>query len=104
MGGINFNLEDDNEILKINSPVTSVGGPYRVVYKNITERWAIVALNWDEKPRLGIRWFWGGGGNPFQALIELVSCSTIVNKLNIEWSTIKIYFPKEVRRILDWRY
>ena len=33
--------------------------------KNMEERWAIVAMDWDGEPRLGIRWFWGNGGNPF---------------------------------------
>ena len=67
MSGKNFNLHDDNEILTINSPRASVGGPYVVVYKDLIERWAIVALDWEENPRLGIRWFWGGSGNPFSS-------------------------------------
>jgi len=67
MAGINFNLNNDNAILKINSPKISVGGPYQVVYKNLNERWAIVALDWEGKPSLGIRWFWGNGGNPFSS-------------------------------------
>lgn len=66
MGGKDYSLEDA-EILKLNSPKTSVGGPFAVVYKNIEDRWVIVALDWDEKPRLGIRWFWGNGGNPFSS-------------------------------------
>jgi hypothetical protein len=64
MGGETFNLEDNNRILTITSPREHVGGPYVVVYKNLQERWAIVALDWDEKPRLGIRWFWGNDGQP----------------------------------------
>jgi hypothetical protein len=67
MYGEDFNLEDDSEILKINSPRDSVGGPYAVVYKDLDERWAIVAFDWNRKPRLGIRWFWGNGGNPFSS-------------------------------------
>jgi|SRR5215218_2087052 len=67
MGGANFNLDDDLEILSLSSPRTNVGGPYAVVYKSVVERWAIVALDWDAEPRLGIRWFWGGGGNPFSS-------------------------------------
>ncbi|TAE88617.1 MAG: hypothetical protein EAZ81_13475 [Verrucomicrobia bacterium] len=58
-----FSLEDDNMILQINSPKESISGPYAVVFKNL----AIVALNWDQQPRLGIRWFWGNGGNPFSS-------------------------------------
>ncbi len=64
--GQNYSLEDA-AILKIKSPKTSVKGPYRVVFKNIEERWAIVAFDWDDQPRLGIRWFWGNGGNPFSS-------------------------------------
>ena len=64
MSGEKSNLSDDNEILKINSPRDNVGGPYIVVYKCIKARWAIVAMEWDDDPRLGIRWFWGKQGHP----------------------------------------
>lgn len=67
IGGTSFDLIDDNKILGINSPRASVGGPYCVIYKNLTERWAIVAMDWDGHPRLGMRWFWGGGGNPISS-------------------------------------
>ena len=67
MYGIQFDLKDDSKILKINSPKCSVGGPYKVVYKNINERWVIIAFDWEKQPRLGIRWFWGNGGNPFSS-------------------------------------
>jgi hypothetical protein len=62
-----FPLEDDSKILQINSPRANLSGPYIVVFKNLTERWAIVAIEWDEEPRLAIRWFWDGGGNPFSS-------------------------------------
>lgn len=65
MAGVTFNINDDSKILGINSPKNLVGGPYSVVYKDVEERWAIVALDWDSRPCLGIRWFWGGSGNPF---------------------------------------
>lgn len=64
MFGENFNLKNDEEILKINSPQGSLEGPYVVVFKSILQRWAIVAMNWDDVPTLGIRWFWGKNGNP----------------------------------------
>lgn len=64
MAGQNFDITNDNNILSINSPKNSVSGPYRVVFTNIDERWAVVAMDWDREPRLGIRWFWGNGGNP----------------------------------------
>ena len=67
MGGTEFDLTDDAKILAITSPRNSVSGPYVVVYKNIEERWAIVAMDWETDPRLGIRWFWGGGGSPFSS-------------------------------------
>jgi len=65
--GKNFQIKDDENILKIDSPRASLSGPYAVVFKNIEERWAIVAFDWDGAPRLGIRWFWGNGGNPFSS-------------------------------------
>ena len=58
---------NDSDILKINSPRSSVGGPYTVIFKNTDERWAIVAFHFGGKPRLGMRWFWGNGGNPFSS-------------------------------------
>ena len=63
-GGETFPLDDDSKILGINSPEKSVGGPYVVVCKNLEERWAIVAMDWEGKPRLGIRSFWGNYGHP----------------------------------------
>ena len=64
-GGETFPLDDDREILGINSPRDRVGGPYVVVFKNVEERWAIVAMDWEREPRLGIRWFWRNSGTPF---------------------------------------
>lgn len=65
--GEKFDIENDNQILQINSPKDSLSGPYTVVFKNLEERWVIVAFDWDGEPRLGIRWFWGNGGNPFSS-------------------------------------
>ncbi len=65
--GESFDLENDNSLLQINSPRENLSGPYVVVFKNIKERWAIVAIEWDKKPRLGMRWFWGNGGAPFSS-------------------------------------
>jgi hypothetical protein len=64
MYGEKIDLSKNEEILKIASPQGSVDGPYAVVYKSISQRWAIVALSWDDAPTLGIRWFWGANGNP----------------------------------------
>lgn len=65
--GESFPLDDESVILQIDSPRDILSGPYAVVFKNLEERWAIVAFDWDGEPRLGIRWFWGGGGNPFSS-------------------------------------
>ncbi len=62
--GSDFEIEDDSKILQINSPREALSGPYIVVFKNMEERWAIVAFEWEGNPRLGIRWFWDGSGNP----------------------------------------
>ena len=67
MSGVGLDLHSDNEILKINSPKASLEGPFIVVHKNLDERWAVVAINWDGEPRLGMRWFWANGGNPFSS-------------------------------------
>jgi len=70
MCGIDFVLENDEEILKINSPRKRLTGPYAVVYKNVPQRWAIVAMDWNDEGEkkkhhtLGIRWFFGKNGNP----------------------------------------
>lgn len=70
MYGVTFDLESkksNDKILELNSPRNNVGGPYVVVFKNIDERWAIVAMDWNKQPRLGIRWFGGNGGTPFSS-------------------------------------
>lgn len=83
MSGKSFDLTNDNNILSLNSPKKSVGGPYKVVFKNENERWAIVAMDWDGEPVLGMRWFWGNGGNPFSNAtpIWLVIPSTLSNSI-----------------------
>lgn len=64
--GNGFALEDNKQILSIKSPRNRLEGPFVVVTKNLTKRWAIVALRWDnESNALGIRWFHGNVGNPF---------------------------------------
>lgn len=67
MFGESFEIEKDEEILKINSPRESLGGPYAVVSKCCSERWALVAINWEGVPTLGIKWFWGKNGNPISS-------------------------------------
>jgi hypothetical protein len=67
MFGKKFNLENESEILKIKSPKKSVTkGPFCIVFKDDDEkeRWAIVALEWENEPRLGMRWFWSSNGFP----------------------------------------
>jgi hypothetical protein len=59
-----FDKANDSDILKINSPKNKVRGPYAVVYKNTTSKWALCALHWENKLQLGIRYFWGKAGMP----------------------------------------
>lgn len=61
----------DEILLSIQAPAASVRGPHVVVYKNTTNRFAIVAAGWadDEddahgSPGLAIRWFYGPAGYP----------------------------------------
>ncbi len=60
--GENFPIGDDERILEINSPTGNK--PYKVIHKDVKNRWAIVALDWETYPRLGIRWFWYDSGTP----------------------------------------
>ena len=62
--GRDFPLRDDKEILEIDSPQGKVRGPYVAVVKSLAERWAIVAMEWENRPCLGIRWFWERNGYP----------------------------------------
>jgi hypothetical protein len=68
--GIGFPMEENVEILGIDSPRKNVVGPWLVVHKDLSERWAIVVLHWqsvpdkDPEPCLGIRWFYGNQGTP----------------------------------------
>ena len=61
---LSFNLTDEKQILKIDSPRDQVGGPWFVVHTDVQHRWAIVVMHWNKKPCLGIRWFYGGQGTP----------------------------------------
>ena len=64
--GNNFLLSNSN-ILNINSPTRNVTGPYAVVHTDQNDRWAIVALDWDNDPRwingLGYWDFWNAYDN-----------------------------------------
>ena len=69
MFGVEFNLKNNEKILEIKSPKKLVKGPYAVVYNPYAEghkdqRWVIVAFDWYNEPRLGIRWFWEKNGFP----------------------------------------
>jgi hypothetical protein len=63
--GTKLNMMSDDNILSVNSPLGRVGGPYVVIHKDVKERWALVAMAFDDNPTLGMRWFWGSGGSPF---------------------------------------
>ena len=62
--GTTFPLNSNADILQIDSPKDRVEGPWMVVHKNTDDRWVIVLMHWDNKPRLGIRWFYGMQGTP----------------------------------------
>ena len=64
--GEGFDIRTNNNgILQITSPGEYVtGGPHDVVYKDINNRWAVVTLEWEGDPRLGIRWFYSTKGFP----------------------------------------
>ena len=102
MAGEKFDLDNDSEILKLNSPKKSIDGPYKVVYKNIHERWVIVALDWDNEPNLAIRWFWDKSGNPISRgyptwlILPSELISSILNGLPISFR-----FKKKVEKFLD---
>jgi hypothetical protein len=102
MAGEKFDLNDNSKILSINSPKKSLSGPYTVVYKNIEERWAIVALDWNEEPNLGIRWFWGNGGNPFSSgnPIWLILPSELISS-TLNGLPISFRFKKKIEKFLD---
>jgi len=63
-GGEICDFSTDDDILSINSPESMVGGPYLVMHKNPEQRYALVALDWNGEPKIGIRWFWESVGNP----------------------------------------
>ena len=64
--GITFPFFSDTDILDINSPRKRIHGPWYVIARG-TSRWALVALNWDDRPALGIRWFYGPSGTPISS-------------------------------------
>lgn len=102
MSGVNFNLDDNNNILSLNSPKTSIAGPYSVVYKDIDQRWAIVALDWDGEPSIAIRWFWGNGGNPFSSgnPTWLIIPSPLVNGI-LNSLPLNFQYRKSIERFLN---
>lgn len=61
--GKDFDLNNLEEIKKINSPKKSIK-IFKVVYVDKEERWAVVAANWNKEPRLCMRWFWDTAGFP----------------------------------------
>ena len=89
--GVDFDLENDELILQINSPEEQLQGPYVVVYKNIPEKWAIVAYDWNGHPNLGIRWFWDTNGNPTSTgyptwlVIPSMLTNAVLNGLPLEF-------------------
>ena len=103
--GQSFPLNLDDEILQINSPQNSVDGPWFVVYKDLTERWAVVIMRWENEPCLGIRWFHRGCGTPSVRgfatwfVIPKILTDSILNKLPILPS-----LRKKIDEILQGNY
>ncbi len=62
--GTTFPLDSNADILQIDSPKNRADGPWLVIHKNTDDRWVIVLMHWDNKPCLGIRWFYGAQGTP----------------------------------------
>jgi hypothetical protein len=65
-GGQSFPLNNAS-IRQVNSPKNRIKGPYTSVYIDQTDRWVIVACDWDDEPCLAIRWFTGVKGNPLSS-------------------------------------
>lgn len=82
--------EFEKLILGINSPKKQIKGPYLIVHKNFAKKWAIVAIDWEGIPHLGIRWFHGKKGVPISSshpiwfIIPDELNSSILNGLNLE--------------------
>jgi len=102
-GGDDTDLTNDGNILDVKSPQEKSGGehwvngPYIVVHKNTESRWAIVALDFDDTPELGIRWFTDTSGNPISRkptwfIIPRELCGAILDALSL---------PPAFREIID---
>lgn len=102
--GKELNMNDDRAILSIKSPRDLVGGPYVVVHKDLAERWALVALHFEDRPTLGIRWFWGNEGTPFSRqptwfILPEPLHDTILSKVCIsvrEWRLFERFLSNEI--------
>lgn len=93
---VNFKDSTNAEFFAIKSPRHSLQGPYAVLYKNEPERWTVVAILWQDKPRLGIRWFWENLGHPISRMYptwfvipELLEPG-ILNSLSLSRETKKL--------------
>jgi len=92
-GGETCDFDTDDDILSINSPRDRVGGPYLVIHKNAEQRYALVALDWDGEPKIGIRWFWESIGNPQSR--SLPTWTVLPDDL---YRVLQTHFPLNVRR------
>lgn len=92
-GGEACDFSTDDDILSINSPRGKVDGPYLVIHKNADQRYALVALDWDGEPRIGIRWFWESVGNPQSRSVP--TWTILPDDL---YRALQTHFPLNVRR------
>jgi hypothetical protein len=101
-GGEICNMGNDREILAVISPqktsggVNYITGPYIVVGKDITARWAVAALGFNDEPCLGIRWFTNehgapsSRGNPVWFIIPRELSQAILDAMSLDVSFIGI--------------
>jgi hypothetical protein len=95
-------MGNDSEILAVVSHQKSSGGPYYitgpyiVVDKDITARWAVAALDFNDDPCLGIRWFTNKQGAPLSMgrpvwfIIPRELNQAILNAMSLDDSFIEI--------------
>lgn len=98
--GENFNLQNKESILQINSPKRYVSGPYVVVHVETGKRWAIVAMDWREEPCLAIRWFHGTGGQPFSRQSTWLVIPNQLNKAILDSLSINPTYRKHLDNFL----
>ena len=106
-----FPMEDDGQILRINTPKSNLRGPWLVVKKNLLEHWALVILSWkdpnetDFKPRLGLRWFYGTAGTPsVRGLATWLILPKEMSKIILDNLSIEVDIRQKANDILSGKF